>query len=82
MKITISKTIETELEVSQYWANRNSATVYKLIDEETCLMVIASSSYPSIMKTSINMNFTEKSFEITEQVFNLKLNETKQYLNL
>jgi hypothetical protein len=80
MKITISKTIETELEVPKFWAERSA--VYKALSEDTCLMVISSANYPSIMKTSINMNFTEKSFEITEQVFNLRLNETKTFLSL
>ena len=80
MKITISKTIETELDVPKFWAERSA--VYKRLEGESCLMVIHNANYPSIMKTSTNTNFTEKSFEITEQVFNLRLKETKEYLNL
>jgi hypothetical protein len=30
----------------------------------------------------VQNNLLESSLEITEQVFNLRLNETKQYLNL
>jgi hypothetical protein len=82
MKITITKTIETELEVPQYWSNPHSDGVFKLLDAEYCLMALPFKHSPFIAISSINLNFSEKSFEITEQVFNLKLNETKQILNL
>jgi hypothetical protein len=82
MKITITKKIQQELEVPQYWTNPNSVAVFKLLSYESCMMVIANERYPSIGYTSADYNFSETSFEITEQVFNLRLNEAKQYLNL
>jgi len=80
MKISISKTIQTELEVFKYWTNPNSLAVFQLLSQDTCLMAINSKNYPSVMVTSINLNFSENSIEITEDQFNAALNETKQYL--
>jgi hypothetical protein len=82
MKISITKTIELEMEVPKFWTNPNSDAVFKLLTEDTCLMVLPFKNSPLISISSINMNFTEKSYAITEQVFNLRLNETKQNLNL
>jgi hypothetical protein len=82
MKITINKTIETELEVPQYWMNKGSEGVHKLLSEDTCLCVLPFQSSPLISISGVKFNFSEKSFEISEEFFNLKLNETKSLLNL
>jgi hypothetical protein len=81
MKITINKTIETELDVPQYWANQSEG-VFKLLSEGRCLCVLPFEKSPLISIGSVQNNLLESSLEITEQVFNLRLNETKQYLNL
>jgi hypothetical protein len=81
MKITINKTIETELEVPQYWANQSEG-VFKLLPENRCLCVLPFEKSPLISIGSVENNLSESSLEITEQVFNLRLNETKNYLNL
>jgi hypothetical protein len=82
MKITINKTIETELEVPQYWTNPNSDGVYKLLPDGRCLCALPFEKSPLISISSVSFNYKDDSLEITEQVFNLRLNETKQYLNL
>ena len=81
MKITISKTIETELDVPQYWANQSEG-VFKLLPGGRCLCVLPYEKSPLLSIGSVQNNLLESSLEITEQVFNLRLNETKQYLNL
>jgi hypothetical protein len=81
MKITINKTIETELDVPQYWANQSEG-VFKLLPEGRCLCVLPYEKSPLLSIGSVQNNLLESSLEITEQVFNLRLNETKKYLNL
>jgi hypothetical protein len=81
MKITINKTIETELDVPQYWANQSEG-VFKLLPEGRCLCVLPYEKSPLLSIGSVQNNLLESSLEITEQVFNLRLKETKQFLNI
>ena len=82
MKITINKTTKTELEVPQCWMNQGSDGVYKLLSEDTCFCVFPFEKSPLISISGVRFNFSEKSYEISEEFFNLKLNETKLILNL
>jgi len=82
MKITINQTIEKEIEVPQYWTNQNGFSVYKLLDNEKCCQVLAYAKWPMIAISSVNTNFDLSSIQITEEEFNLRLNEAKEYLNL
>jgi hypothetical protein len=82
MKITIKKTIETEIEVPQYWTCHNGYSVFKLLDNEKCYQVLAYPKWPMIAISSVKTNFELSSTAITEEEFNLRLNEAKQFLNL
>jgi hypothetical protein len=82
MKISISKTIEQELEVPKFWTNPKSDGVFKLLDDEYCLMALPFKHSPFIAISSINMNFSEDSIEITEEQFNSVMEQTKQTLGI
>jgi hypothetical protein len=82
MIIKINQTIEKEIEVPQYWTNPNSFSVFKLLDNEKCYQVLAYAKWPMVAISSVNTNFDLSSTPITEEEFNLRLNEAKQYLNL
>jgi len=79
MKITINKTIETELDVPQYWANQSEG-VFKLLPEGRCLCVLPYEKSPLISIGSVQNNLLESSLEITESEFTYQLELTKQYL--
>jgi hypothetical protein len=80
MKISITKTIEQEFEVPMFWTNPKSDAVFKVLTEDTCLMVLPFKNSPLICIASINMNFTENSYAIIENEFICQLELTKELL--
>jgi hypothetical protein len=78
MKITISKTIKQEVELPKYWVSDSGAYFHKLMGEDSVLEV----AYNHLKLTSIQGGACSGVNEISEETFNLKLNEIKSLLNL
>jgi hypothetical protein len=78
MKITISKTIKEEVELPKFWESDSGSYYHKLLDDGNVLEV----AYNHLKLTSIQGGACSGVNEISEETFNLKLNEIKLILNL
>ena len=78
MKITISKTVKQEIDLPKYWVSDSGSYYHKLLDDGNVLEV----AYNHLKLTSIQGGACSGVNEISEETFNLKLNEIKSLLNL
>lgn len=78
MKITINKTIKEEIELPKYW--QSASCYHTAMDDKSALELDLKN--PTIKLVYISTATCCGVTEITEEDFNLRLNEIKQILNL
>jgi hypothetical protein len=78
MKITINKTIKEEIELPKYW--QSASCYHTAMDDKSALELDLRNT--AIKKVHLSTATVCGIEEITEEDFNLRLNEIKQILNL
>jgi len=78
MKITINKTIKEEIELPKYW--QSASCYHTAMDDKSALELDLRNT--AIKKVHLSTATCCGVTEITEEDFNLRLNEIKQILNL
>ena len=78
MKFTVIKTIKEEIELPNYW--QSASCYHALLDDEYALEINIDN--PSIKRVYISTATVCGVEEISEEVFNFALNQTKNFLNL
>ena len=85
MKITLNKTVKTEIDLPEFFKLANCQWYYAIVDDKTLLHVkISSWGYPLIEQAEIDIHSNviagNEVIEVTEQEFKDKINEA--YLRL
>jgi hypothetical protein len=78
MKFTISKTIKEDIELPKYW--QSASCYHTAMDDKSALELDLRNT--AIKKVHLSTATVCGVEEITEEDFNLRLNEIKQILNL